>query len=112
VRIGSISQGKIKCDSCGQVVPYAGRYLIIKEKKGVEDESGTPRSYCVKCARQKKYTQERNEKSDKVLSFFKDAIGPHAHHIAVEEPEEIKEEKEIPIAEADTEAAHEDDTEE
>jgi hypothetical protein len=110
VRIGSISQGKIKCDNCGQVVPYAGRYLIVKEKKGVEDESGQPRAYCIQCAQQKKYTSERNEKGDHVISFFKDTIGPHTHHIAIEETEEIKEEiKETPIAEVDTEADNEDD---
>ena len=94
MRIGSISQGKIKCDHCGQTVPYAGRYLIIREKKGVENEEGTPKIYCVKCARQKKYVAERKEKGDTIITFFKDTIGPHAHRVVDETPDEIVEIKE------------------
>ena len=41
MRVGNISQGKIQCDCCKKAVPYAERYLIVKEKKGAEsDESG------------------------------------------------------------------------
>lgn len=65
MRIGSISQGKIKCDSCGRTIPYAERYLIVKETDGVEDdEKGEVRHYCVKCAREKGYTEERQEKAN------------------------------------------------
>ena len=71
MRIGSISQGKLKCDNCGQIVPYVGRYLIVKETDGVEDEEhGTVRRYCVKCAREKGYVDTREEKGESILTFF------------------------------------------
>jgi len=34
MRRGCISQGNIKCDSCGQIVPYAGRYMTVEETDG------------------------------------------------------------------------------
>jgi hypothetical protein len=113
LRIGSISQGKTKCDHCGQTVPYAGRYLIVREKKGVENEEGTPKIYCVKCARQKKYTAERKEKGTTIMTFFKDAIGPHAHRVVDETPDEIVDIKEPEVEKPeDADASAEDDTEE
>ena len=112
MRIGSISQGKVKCDHCGQTIPYAGRYLIIKEKKGVENEEGTPKIYCVKCARQKKYVAERKEKGDTVLTFFKDTIGPHAHRIVDETPDEIVDLKETEAEKPEESDVSEDEPEE
>jgi ribosomal protein S26 len=74
VRIGTISQGKIKCDKCGQTVVYADRYLIVKEKNGVEDEeNGEVKRYCVKCATEKGYVQTRQEKGERILTFFQAA---------------------------------------
>ncbi len=73
MRIGSISQGKTKCSRCGQVIRYAERYLIVREKGGVENEEGDPKIYCVKCAREKKYVQSRDEKGEKILTFFQEA---------------------------------------
>lgn len=65
LRIGTISQGKIKCDKCGRTVVYAERYLIVKEKNGVEDEeNGVVRRYCVKCSTEKGYVQTRQEKGN------------------------------------------------
>jgi ribosomal protein S26 len=74
VRIGTISQGKIACDNCERTIVYAERYLIIKEKDGVEDEElGEVRRYCVKCATEKGYVQTRQEKGERILTFFQNA---------------------------------------
>ena len=71
MRIGTISQGKVKCDNCGRTVAYAERYLIVKETNGVEDEEkGEPRRYCVKCATEKGYVQSRQEKGEHITTFF------------------------------------------
>ena len=48
MRRGCISQGNIKCDSCGQIVPYAGRYMTVEEVDGAESsEGGETKNYCV-----------------------------------------------------------------
>jgi len=79
VRIGSISQGKNICDACGKVIPYAGRYIIVKETDGVEDEAtGQPRHYCVKCATEKGYAHYRAEKNEGITTFFQEMIAPVA----------------------------------
>lgn len=71
MRIGTISQGKVKCDNCGKTIVYAERYLIVKETDGVEDEEkGEARRYCVKCAIEKGYVQSRQEKGERILTFF------------------------------------------
>jgi hypothetical protein len=92
VRIGTISQGKVKCDDCGKTIAYAERYLIVKETDGVEDEeNGEARRYCVKCATEKGYTQTRQEKGEHILTFFQEAekgLEP------VEPPEETDEDQE------------------
>jgi len=89
LRIGSISQGKMKCDSCGQAIRYAERYLIVKEKDGAEDEeNGTARHYCVKCARDKGYAEYRNEKGEHILTFFQKAAQLLAPSTEPEEKEE------------------------
>jgi ribosomal protein S26 len=76
VRIGNISQGKIQCDNCKKAVPYSERYLIVKEKKGVESEDpdAEQKRLCVKCATQKGYVEARIEKGDKITTFFKGKI--------------------------------------
>jgi hypothetical protein len=77
VRIGNISQGKMKCDGCQRTIPYAGRYLIVNEKDGVEtEEGGEAKHYCVTCAVDKGYGYYREEKGNRVLTFFTEAIKP------------------------------------
>jgi ribosomal protein S26 len=106
VRIGSISQGKIKCDSCGRTIPYAERYLIVKETDGVEDdEKGEVRHYCVKCAREKGYTEERQEKSERILTFFQKTE-------RLLEPSEETEEKEEKLEPAEPKGEKEQEPEE
>lgn len=71
MRIGTISQGKVKCDGCGHTIPYAERYIIVKESNGVEDEEmGEARRYCVECADKRSYVQSRQEKGERILTFF------------------------------------------
>jgi ribosomal protein S26 len=107
VRIGTISQGKIKCDNCGQTVAYAGRYLIVKEKNGVEDEEkGEPRRYCVKCAEEKGYVQTRQEKGERIVTFFQVA----EKGLEPVEPVELEETASTPVA-AEEKAELEEDAE-
>ena len=71
MRQGCISLGKVQCDSCQNIIPYAGRYLIVHEEDGVEAETGERRSYCVKCSDDRGYTEYRGgDKSEPVLTFF------------------------------------------
>ena len=90
MRIGNISQGKMKCDGCQQSIPYAARYLIVGEKGGVEsDEEGCEtKHYCAKCAVDKGYGYYRHEKGDKVLTFFTEAIKPVSHPTEEDKPSE------------------------
>ena len=107
MRIGSISQGKIKCDSCGKTIAYAERYLIVKETDGVEDEeNGAVCHYCVNCAREKGYAEARVEKGEHILTFFQKAeqlLEPSAeledkeeHEVKKESAEEKEEKDEEP----------------
>jgi sulfur relay (sulfurtransferase) complex TusBCD TusD component (DsrE family) len=103
VRIGSISQGKIKCDKCGRTVGYAERYLIVREKGNKEDdEKGEVRHYCVKCAEAKGYVETRQEKSETITTFF-----PKTEHLVeiaeavTELPEERVVAKEEPAEESE-----------
>ena len=86
MRVGNISQGKIQCDHCKKTVPYSERYLIVKEKKGVESvEAGAEQKrYCVKCATQKGYVESRTEKGEKITTFFKGQI---TAPVTTEDPE-------------------------
>jgi len=94
VRIGTISQGKIKCDNCGRTITYAERYLIVKETDGVEDEeNGEVRRYCVKCATDKGYVQSRQEKGEHILTFFQAAEKGLEPVEPVEEKKEDQEEE-------------------
>ena len=70
MRHGCISLGKVRCDGCEVVVPYAERYLIVEEEDGAEVESGTKACYCVDCSLARGYARYREEKADRVLTFF------------------------------------------
>ncbi len=76
MRIGNISQGKIHCDGCKKIVPYAERYLIVEEKKGVEsdDPGREAKRYCVPCATRKGYVDTRTEKGARITTFFKGKV--------------------------------------
>jgi len=70
VRQGCISLGKVQCDGCRNTIPYAERYLLIDEENGVEVESGKKSCYCVNCSLDKGYARYRQEKNERVLTFF------------------------------------------
>jgi hypothetical protein len=70
MRRGCISLGEIKCDECGNPIPYPDRYLAIDEKGGVEDEEGETRRYCLECCLKKGYAHYKEEKGERVLTFF------------------------------------------
>ena len=71
MRKGCISLGKVQCDGCRRTIPYAGRYLLINEVKGAEvEEGGKALRYCADCCLEKGYAKYREEKSERVLTFF------------------------------------------
>jgi ribosomal protein S26 len=70
MRRGCISLGEVQCDKCHRVIPNYDRYLVVEEKNGVEDEQGKPANYCVDCATKKGYVSTKDEKGEKILTFF------------------------------------------
>ena len=76
MRQGCISLGKVQCDGCQNIIPYAGRYLIVHEEGGVESETGERRSYCVACSEDRGYVEYRGDKGEQVLTFFPADINP------------------------------------
>jgi hypothetical protein len=95
----------MKCDNCGRTIPYAERYLIVKETDEVEDEEkGEVRHYCVKCAREKGYAEERQEKGEHILTFFQKTE-------QLLEPSEETEEKEASLEGPEAKAEKEEEPE-
>lgn len=70
MRRGCISLGELKCDGCEQPIPYPDRYLAINETDGEEDDEGGMKRYCVECCLQKGYAHYKDEKGERVLTFF------------------------------------------
>ena len=70
MRRGCVSLGEIKCDECQNVIPYPDRYLAVDEKDGVEDDEGETKRYCVECCLKKDYAHYKEEKGERVLTFF------------------------------------------
>jgi hypothetical protein len=70
MRRGCISLGELKCDECKNAIPYPDRYLAVDEKDGVEDEEGEVKRYCVECCLKKGYARYKEEKGERVLTFF------------------------------------------
>ena len=70
MRQGCISLGAIQCNKCHSIIPHSERYLAIDEEDGVEVEQGKTIHYCVKCALEKGYAYYKEEKDDRVLTFF------------------------------------------
>ena len=69
MRRGCISLGEIRCDACKRIVPTAERYLITDE---ITDEHGkkTTVRYCLACCEEKGMIGYRQEKDEKVKTFF------------------------------------------
>jgi hypothetical protein len=70
MRRGCISLGEIKCDECHQTIPYPDCYLAVDEKDGIEDEEGETKRYCVECCLKKGYAHYKEEKGERILTFF------------------------------------------
>jgi hypothetical protein len=70
MRRGCVSLGELKCDGCQNPIPYPDRYLAINEKDGKEDEEGVTRHYCLECCFKKGYARYKEEKGEKILTFF------------------------------------------
>lgn len=70
MRQGCISLGEVRCDGCQGMIPQSERYLAIDEEDGVEVEKGKTAHYCVECALKKGYAYYKEEKDEKILTFF------------------------------------------
>ena len=74
MRRGVIYLGNVECDGCQRIVPYAERYMIVDEEDSDEVESCKKLYYCVDCCLEKGYAHYREEKGEKVLTFFPSEI--------------------------------------
>ena len=69
MRRGCISSGEMLCDECHLLIPYSERYLAIEEED-TEIEKGKTLRYCIECALKKDYAYYKEEKGEKILTFF------------------------------------------
>ena len=70
MRQGCISLGEIQCDDCHRIIQYSERYLAVDEEDGVEVEKGRTSRYCVDCCLKRGYAKYREEKGERVITFF------------------------------------------
>jgi len=72
MRRGCISVGQVKCDICGQTIPYPERYLVIDEDEQGQEVSSGGKSvrYCVEDALKKGYAHHREVKGGMMLTFL------------------------------------------
>ena len=74
MRRGNISLGDIECKECHTIVPHSERYLVMDEDDGKEvEEGGKMAYYCVACAIKKGLAYYKEEKDERVLTFFPDS---------------------------------------
>ena len=52
------------------MIAHSERYLAVEEENGIESETGETRRYCIDCSIKKGYAFYRNEKDEKILTFF------------------------------------------
>lgn len=64
MRRGCMSLGDVQCDECHRVIPHSERYLVI------EEASGVVLRLCVDCSLKKGYAHYKEEKGERVLTFF------------------------------------------
>lgn len=64
MRCGCISQGNIHCDDCHRLILHTERYLCI------EEADGKTKRLCVDCSLKKGYARYRDEKRERILTFF------------------------------------------
>jgi hypothetical protein len=68
MRRGCISLGDTECGGCHRIIPHSERYLIIEEKDGVA------LSLCVNCCLEKGYARYREDRRERVLTFFTEPV--------------------------------------
>jgi len=64
MRQGCISLGDVTCDGCHHVIPHSGRYLLV------EAADGEKTRLCVECCLEKGYAVYKEDKRERVLTFF------------------------------------------
>jgi RNase P subunit RPR2 len=64
MRRGCMSLGDVQCDECHRVIPHSERYLVI------EETDGKVLRLCVDCSLKKGYAHYKEEKGERVLTFF------------------------------------------
>ena len=69
---GCIAIGDMQCDGCSRVIKHPEQYLAVVEKEGVEAEEGETKHYCVDCSLAKGYARYKQERGERILSFFPD----------------------------------------
>ncbi len=72
MRRGCISLGGTQCDECHRIIPHSERYLAIEEED-IEGEKGKTAHYCIECALEKGYAYYKEEKDERILTFFPQA---------------------------------------
>ena len=70
MRRGCISLGEIQCNHCHRLIAFAERYLAIDEENGSEGGLGETVLYCVECALDKGFAYHKEEKGERILTFF------------------------------------------
>jgi len=72
MRRGCVSVGQVKCDICGQTVPYPERYLVVDEDENGQEvtRGGKSVKYCVADALKKGYAHHREVKGETILTFL------------------------------------------
>jgi hypothetical protein len=63
MRRGCISLEDVRCDDCHRIIPHAERYLVIEEE-------GEELRLCVDCSLKRGYAHYKEEKGERILTFF------------------------------------------
>ncbi len=73
---GCISLGDIQCDQCHRNVAHSERYLAIDAEDDAGAEKGRPTHYCVECALDRGYAYYKQDRGEKILTFFAAPVSP------------------------------------
>ena len=67
---GCISSGDVQCDGCHRMINYAERYLAVDEGNGATTDRAKETYYCVECALENGFAHYKDEKGERILTFF------------------------------------------
>ncbi len=65
---GCVSLGNVQCGGCHRIVSHSERYLII-------EEGDTTLMLCVDCSLNKGYAHYKEDKGERILTFFSEGVG-------------------------------------